>query len=80
MTKGADIMNYNWIPVSEKLPEKRGHYLITSRLNYYHGGCWDTNRDGTTQSMQVAYFDITGNWNRTHVLAWMPLPEIYREG
>ena len=52
-----------WIPVSERLPEKNGEYLITGRQGAvnkrrYHDGHW------------------YGNWS---VLAWMPLPEPYRE-
>lgn len=51
-----------WIPVSERLPEKNGEYLITGRQGAvnkrrYHDGHW------------------YGNWS---VLAWMPLPEPYR--
>lgn len=50
-----------WIPVSERLPEKNGEYLITGRQGAvnkrrYHDGHW------------------YGNWG---VLAWMPLPEPY---
>lgn len=51
-----------WIPVSERLPEKNGAYLITGRQGAvnkqrYHDGHW------------------YGNWS---VLAWMPLPEPYK--
>ena len=51
-----------WIPVSERLPEKNGEYLITGRQGAvnkrrYHDGHW------------------YGNWS---VLAWMPLPEPYK--
>ncbi len=66
-----------WINVKKNLPRNEGHYLVTSELNYYNGGCWDKNKDGTSRSMQVAYFDITKNWNITHVIAWMDLPKPY---
>ena len=51
-----------WIPVSEKLPEKNGEYLITGRQGAvnkrrYHDGHWYS------------------NWS---VIAWMPLPEPYK--
>ena len=51
-----------WIPVSERLPEKNGEYLITGRQGAvnkrrYHDGYW------------------YGNWS---VIAWMPLPEPYK--
>lgn len=74
-----------WIPVTERLPDKAGNYLVTSELNYYHGGCWDTNDDGTTHSMAIAYYDGTDKigrknyWNHGYVKAWQPLPEIYRD-
>ena len=53
-----------WIPVTERLPEKNGEYLITGRQGavnkrLYYDGYW------------------YGNWS---VLAWMPLPEPYEEG
>ena len=76
--------NTKWIPVTERLPKQAGHYLVTSEINYYHGGCQDTNNNGTTNSMVVAYYDGTDRiggknyWNYAHVKAWQPLPEVYR--
>jgi len=63
-----------WIPVSERLPEKSTWVLVTCK-----------NSDG------YIYLDIklinqyTGLWDgdedlfETEVLAWMPLPEPYKE-
>lgn len=78
-----------WISVNDRLPERPGHYLVLTSINYWHGGCLDKNPDneiyGTTKgyentSMSVldCFFDITGTWNRVcdkHVTHWMPLPE-----
>lgn len=72
-----------WIPVSERLPDKPGQYLVTSELNYYHGGCLEKNENGTSHSIAIAYYDGTDKiggknyWNHAYVTAWMPLPKIY---
>lgn len=78
--------NEGWIPVSERLPEKEGHYLVTSELNYYHGGCWDETETGTSRSLAIAFYNGTDKiggknyWNHTHVIAWRELPDFYRGG
>ena len=80
-----------WISVKDRLPDKPGHYLICTSINYWHGGCMDINNehkyhesgtpigyDGTTMSVLDCYYDVTGDWNRVfncHVTHWMPLPE-----
>ncbi len=51
-----------WIPVTERLPERTGYYLVTGRQGavnkrLYQDGYW------------------YGNWT---VIAWMPLPEPYK--
>lgn len=59
-----------WIPVSERLPEKSGEYLTWVRYN-------------NEEFMSIEEIDCEGilkKWNFTgEVLAWMPLPEPYRE-
>ena len=80
----------DWISVKERLPEKRGHYLVCTSVNYWHGGCMDTNSDdgttegyaGTTMSVLDCYIDSTNDWNRvcnSHVTHWMPMPEPPKE-
>ena len=54
-----------WIPVSEKLPEQEGWYLISLGDKTYGGADVDMYCKGW-----VKY--------GTHVLAWMPLPEPYK--
>ncbi len=56
-----------WIPVYEKLPEQEGWYLISLGGKTYGGADVDMYCKGW-----VKY--------GTHVLAWMPLPEPYKEG
>jgi len=53
-----------WVPCSERLPEKIGFYLTTTKDKAVYCDYW--NED---------------NFDRTEmVIAWMPLPEPYREG
>ena len=56
-----------WIPVTERLPEKNGVYLVyvyreVTEMNYWHGK-WHMLRDDYTKAV-------------TH---WMPLPEPPKE-
>lgn len=58
----------SWIPVSERLPEEDGMYLISTCMN-----CIDTclfYKDDD-EYLWVDYEDS--------VIAWMPLPEPYNE-
>ena len=61
-----------WIPVSERLPEKYGNYLVTVEAN-----------DGTA-SIKFQMVDHYGpKWlhdeKTKKVIAWMPVPEPYKE-
>ena len=76
-----------WIPVSERLPEANGRYLVTRGLNAC-GALWN-------RIYIVNYSDLMGLkptkiwWNGNvgksdfetynDILAWMPLPEHYKE-
>lgn len=59
-----------WIPVSERLPEKSGSYLTWVRYD-------------NEEFMSIEDIDCEGilkEWNfNGKVIAWMPLPEPYRE-
>lgn len=85
-----DAKKTSWISVKDRLPEKSGHYLICTSINYWLGGSWDTNSsdgttkgyDDTTMSVLDCYIDCTHDWNRVyngHVTHWMPLPEPPKE-
>ena len=58
-----------WIPVSEKLPEKEGRYLVTcSKI-----GAWEVD-------WNIWYNDPKPSWLwEQDVIAWMPLPEPFKE-
>lgn len=61
-----------WIPVSERLPEKKGEYLFTT--NSYSG-----------VTIEIYIFDPENNRDAEFaktgmdLMAWMPLPEAYKE-
>ena len=60
---------HRWIPVEERLPDKRGRYLVTAEsagyrfllLGHYNGPDWTEERSDQ------------------RFIAWMPLPEPYRQ-
>lgn len=58
-----------WIPVTERVPEDRGYYLVTILAeNGYH------------RSREVIYFGDDFKWSTTrNVIAWMPLLEPWKE-
>ena len=61
-----------WIPVTERLPEKNGEYLVTKidHITY-------------ERLMDIAYYgsfihENNGFYKADDVVAWMPLPEPWR--
>ena len=60
-----------WIPISERLPEKDGWYLVTVQG-------YETVTDVSLYSADgSAWGDVS---TKQKVTAWMPLPKPYREG
>ena len=82
---GLKLMNFienidgekanGWIPVSERLPEKHKDVITTVKYSGFMGmyGRW----------LKTAFIDDYGEWNGEciggEVIAWMPLPEPYKE-
>ena len=65
-----------WIPVSERLPEYKGLYLVT-----YHTCYWD-DVDEDVIKVGIDTFKGKTKWAQRkyqRVIAWMPLPEPYKE-
>ena len=60
-----------WIPCSERLPEKFGDYLVSVKRHGWNCEEYIEN--------DIAYWDdLEGFHKAEEVLAWMPLPEPYK--
>ena len=69
-----------WIPVTERLPEKDGRYLVTCEEEY--GRVVMPLSYGRIKRRDIFYdTDIEyGDIEYCGVIAWMPLPEPYKGG
>ncbi len=64
-----------WIPVTERLP-KEGRYLVTTVYGEVKESEFDLKK-----WWQIDNSTISLEWDEEgYVLAWMPLPEPYKEG
>lgn len=67
-----------WIPVSERLPDKNGRYLVTEK--YF---AFDDKKHNGYSRLYVDKIEFSGgSFHRAsyiEVIAWMPLPEPYKE-
>lgn len=69
-----------WIPVSEKLPEMPGYYLVSlgnENVNGRFGKVTDAKAVLDNDIRTCSY--RSGNFYYDKVAAWMPLPKPYRE-
>lgn len=66
-----DIDYTRWIPVSERLPEKGGDYLVTIKWKGSYSG------DVYTETNMAVYREKQKEWDCAGVIAWQPLPESY---
>lgn len=71
-----------WIPVTEKLPEDEVDVLVW--FEYFRYGSY--NRLYKTMGISYTYngkwsgfVNGQSGWNQLRIIAWMPLPEPYRE-
>lgn len=64
-----------WIPVSERLPEDSGNYLITYCLRDEI----ETQEAVYVKDEEDKWFDITDIEITLAVIAWMPLPQPYKK-
>lgn len=67
------LKSTSWIPVSERLPEASGTYQVT---------CMDGRIYRSTYAKfqcKLKRWELTGARSYWKVIAWMPLPEPYKE-
>lgn len=87
-----DEKENGWIPVSEKLPEDEREYLVTlekvygtpeklygiaNYLKFGDAGYWNEKKYGYLEWDK--YSDGHGGTRMYKVIAWTPLPELYKE-
>ena len=93
MRKVADHLIANgvtvkqWIPVSERLPEEPGHFLVVVKERYAFENDYSYDTDVAHYRLDGGYID--GCWDTfcdwdegqpyLHVTHWMPLPEPPRD-
>lgn len=80
--KDIDVPN-KWIPVSEKLPEEGHDVLITKKsfkIKGYEQNVIKAKRSVDPRSGKIEWWSEFGALKDKEVLAWMPLPEPYKEG
>lgn len=74
----TDRPHGEWIPCSERLPDKSGRYIVTEK----RFATDDRKHNGRYQTM-VEEIDFSNNkWVRANffeIIAWMPLPEPYKK-
>lgn len=71
-----------WIPVSERLPEEGCDVLITKepfKIKGYKQEVIKAKRSVDPRSGKIKWWSEFGTLPNKAVLAWMPLPEPYRE-
>lgn len=76
LEKYRGAIQENWIPCSEILPEESGRVLVFIKTGYI------TVVNYSSKHRQFNNFDCLGFNNKNafdNVIAWMPLPEAYKE-
>lgn len=71
-----------WIPVTERLPETGGTYIVSGRMKYKHEMEYDYFVDAAVYSPVDGWDTFHDNWEGQQdfaITAWMPLPEPYKE-
>ena len=86
-----DIEYSKWIPVSERLPKKRGEYLVTQKAVFsdyvyrsiasYSLNLYDVDEYNFLDKKRPGWYDCDSEgsyYELDDVIAWMPLPEPYK--
>lgn len=72
------LKSTNWIPVSERLPEIKKNYL-ECYLVTDDRFCWMAYLASEKEWVFAECTDCKNKIDWTDVVAWMPLPELYKE-
>ena len=67
-----------WIPCSERLPEKNGIYIVDDRVfnsPWIHTAGFEVSSQAWCENHGVYYDDKYGRYEDGRVTAWQPLPE-----
>ena len=73
------LLNQKWIPVSERLPEKDGRYLAYIVNEYECRLRYIMTCDLILNSISKNHWFPDDECASNNVIAWMPLPEPYKE-
>ena len=85
---GAEALKQRWIPVKEGLPEEDREVLISYRYKEGEGDTSHINISITSYGTMYTGLTKIKDWRppfdyfylNYEVIAWMPLPEPYKEG
>lgn len=77
-----DLVEPQWIPCSERLPNDSQQVLVYARSTHYALAKYDEMReaDGTYKKQWVTFDAWKPFYTIKEVIAWMPLPEPWKEG
>ena len=71
----ANNLHGGWIPVSERLPDKNGEYIVDKEQYFVPDHVDEVNH---YRKVTIGHYNVICGWC-AKVYAWMPLPEPYRE-
>lgn len=73
----AEEYNNGWIPCSERLPEESGEYLVTSKIYFVPD---HVDEIDNYVGVKISHYSTRCGWLDDEVMAWQPLPELYKVG
>ena len=77
----AAVKQTKWIPVSERLPEDYGEYIVTMRSGLVQEATYKPKRMYVyfRTGWSACYSDGIFYHDDSEIVAWMPLPDPYKE-